>query len=492
VNLPPYPEPAREVRANPYSAPAAPEEPVQPAGVKSMPLRTWLVIIIVLVSGIGLAASSVAVSSIMREVMYSRVDEDLVNSLGGWARNDRIFDTDRASRPPTDYVVIKIFADGSSVVFNDPGTLPELDTVVVGGPPTTVPSDADVPMMWRVISHKEGEVTTVVAKTLDRERTLLVGLALIQVVISVLVLAVLALLGYYFIRRAMAPLREVERTAGEIAGGDLDRRVPQWPRETEVGQLAHALNSMLGQLQESVETARDKEEQMRRFVGDASHELRTPLTSVRGYTELYRSGATDNVDMVLTKIDDESRRMSLLVEDLLALTRAEGARLDKKRVDLLELSLSVASSARAAFPGRAVEVVNGTSCVPVVDGDPARLHQVLLNLISNGLTHGGPDAKVTVTLTREGDDVVTRVADDGRGMSPEVTSHIFERFYREDSSRSRASGGSGLGLAIVRTLVESHGGSITVDSAVGEGTTFTVRLPDQGTDHVAGSTPARR
>ncbi len=108
------------------------------------------------------------------------------------------------------------------------------------------------------------------------------------------------------------------------------------------------------------------------------------------------------------------------------------------------------------------------------------------------MTHGGPDAKVTVTLTREGDDVVTRVADDGRGMSPEVTSHIFERFYREDSSRSRASGGSGLGLAIVRTLVESHGGSITVDSAVGEGTTFTVRLPDQGTDHVTGSTPARR
>lgn len=216
---------------------------------------------------------------------------------------------------------------------------------------------------------------------------------------------------------------------------------------------------------------------MRRFVGDASHELRTPLTSVRGYTELYRSGATDDVEMVFTRIDDESRRMSLLVEDLLALTRAEGSRLDLTPVDLLELSLSVASSARAAFPGREVSVSNVTSSVPVVEGDASRLHQVLLNLISNGLTHGGPEAAVRVTLGLEDDDVLITVEDDGRGMSPETASHIFERFYREDASRSRASGGSGLGLAIVKSLVEKHGGTITVDSVEGEGSAFTVRLP---------------
>ncbi len=474
----------------PYPAyPASPEPAPEPLHAyptpqptkRAWPLRTWLVVIIVLLSGLGLAASSVAVSSIMREVMYSRVDEDLINSLGGWARSSEIFNTEASSRPPSDYVVIKLFEDGSSIVFNDPGALPRLSTVTVGGPPQTVDSapGADYTTTWRAIAHREGGVTTVVAKDLTRERTLLYGLAMVQLIISLLVLAVLALLSYYVVRQAMAPLRDVERTAGAIADGDLDRRVPAWPRTTEVGQLSHALNSMIGQLQTSVESAQSKEEQMRRFVGDASHELRTPLTSVRGYTELYRSGATDDVDMVLTRIDDESRRMSLLVEDLLALTRAEGSRLELKTVDLLELSLSVASSARAAFPGREVCVKNETSSIPVVEGDASRLHQVLLNLISNGLTHGGPDARVTIELhlDADGKDVVIEVSDDGRGMPKDVAAKVFERFYREDSSRSRASGGSGLGLAITKSLVEKHGGTITVDSEEGAGSMFTIRLP---------------
>ncbi|WP_417291730.1 sensor histidine kinase [Corynebacterium nasicanis] len=436
-------------------------------------------VIIVLLSGLGLAASSVAVSSIMREVMYSRVDEDLVNSLGGWARSSEIFNSDNTTRPPSDYVVIKLFEDGSSIVFNDPGELPRLSTVAVGGPPQTVDSapDAEFNTHWRVIAHREDGVTTVVAKDLARERTLLYGLAMVQLIISLLVLGVLALLSYYVVRQAMAPLRDVERTAGAIAAGDLDRRVPAWPRTTEVGQLAQALNTMIGRLQSAVESAQSNEEQMRRFVGDASHELRTPLTSVRGYTELYRSGATDDVEMVLTRIDDESRRMSLLVEDLLALTRAEGSRLELASVDLLELALSVASSARAAFPGRAVCVKNETSSVPVVEGDASRLHQVLLNLISNGLTHGGPDSTISVGLRLDGPDVVVEVADNGRGMSPEVAAKVFERFYRADASRSRASGGSGLGLAITKSLVEKHGGTITVTSEEGVGSVFTVRLP---------------
>ncbi|WP_042440165.1 sensor histidine kinase [Corynebacterium halotolerans] len=447
--------------------------------IRSMPLRTWLVVIIVAVSGLGLAASSVAVSSIMKEVVYSRVDDDLVASLDGWASSSAIFRANPSARPPSDYSVIKIYEDGSTIIFNDRNGPPNLSEVVIGGPPQTVGSvpGSGKTTEWRVIAEAEDGVTTVVAKELDREQNLLYRLALVQLTISALVLLVMGLLGYFFIRRAMQPLREVERTAGAIAAGDLDRRVPQWPRETEVGQLAYALNTMLARLQESVESARSKEEQMRRFVGDASHELRTPLTSVRGYTELYRSGATGDVDRVLTKINDESQRMSLLVEDLLALTRAEGSRLDKRPVDLLETSLAAASSARAAFAGRTVTVANETSSIPVVDGDPARLHQVLLNLITNGLVHGGPEASVGLTLWLDGDDVVVTVADDGRGMAPETAAHIFERFYREDSSRSRTSGGSGLGLAIAKSLVEQHGGRIRVDSVEGEGSTFTIRLP---------------
>ena len=169
--------------------------------------------------------------------------------------------------------------------------------------------------------------------------------------------------------------------------------------------------------------------------------------------------------------------MSLLVEDLLALTRAEGTRLDLRSVDLLELSLSVGSSARAAFPERGVKVVNKAQSIPVVNGDADRLHQVLLNLISNGLRHGGEDATVTLQLRRDSKDILVDVIDDGKGMSSEDAAHIFERFYRADSSRTRDTGGSGLGLAIVHSLVEQHGGSISVDSKLGHGTTFTVRLP---------------
>lgn len=445
---------------------------------RTIPLRTWLVVLIISISGLGLAVSAVGVSSIMKESVYTRIDEDLQSSLVGWASSSELFSADQSARPPSEYVVLKIFPDGQTFVFNDRGAIPDATRLVIDGQPETV-SSADKSTRdtrWRAIASVEGSVTTVVAKDLNREDQLLQRLNIGLVVISLLVLSLMAGVGYYLIRRALRPLREVERTAQAIAAGDLDRRVPQWPTNTEVGQLAHALNVMLEQVQDSVETAQMKEEQMRRFVGDASHELRTPLTSVRGYTELYRSGATQDIDRVLTKIDDESHRMSSLVEDLLALTRAEGAKLEKRPVDLLELGLGVASTARAAFPGREVKIVNDTSAVPVVRGDPGKLHQVLLNLVTNGLVHGGPDSKVTLRFTFEGDEVITAVSDNGRGMEPVVANHIFERFYRADASRSRASGGSGLGLAIVKSLVEQHRGKISVSSTLGEGTTFTVRL----------------
>lgn len=169
--------------------------------------------------------------------------------------------------------------------------------------------------------------------------------------------------------------------------------------------------------------------------------------------------------------------MSVLVEDLLSLTRAEGQQMEKRPVDVLELALSVASSMRAAWPERSISVVNNAGSVPVVEGDPTRLHQVLTNLVNNGLNHGGPDASVRIEISMEGSSVLVRVADDGVGMTADDAQHIFERFYRADTSRSRASGGSGLGLAITKSLVEGHRGAITVDSAEGEGTVFTITLP---------------
>lgn len=450
---------------------------------KAMPLRTWLMILLIIISGLGMGASSLAVSSVMRDVFYNRIDEELYAALDGWAQSSDLFESDVTKRPPTDFAVLNYYPDGSLRWFNINESTPAVDNVVIGAPPTTIGSIPTSPVdtQWRVIASVDHGVITVVAKRLDDDHAILRGLVMLQIIISSVVLLVIAVVGYWLIKRALKPLRVVEETASTIAGGDYGLRVPDWPLHTEVGRLASALNIMLTRLQESIEQAQSKEEQMRRFVGDASHELRTPLTSLRGYTELYRSGATDDPNFVFSKIDAESQRMSLLVEDLLALTRAEGSRLDMSQVDLLELAMTVSSSARAAFPGRVIDVAPKAAGIPMVKGDPSRLHQVLLNLVSNGLRHGGPEAKVCITLRDEEVDglknIVIEVSDDGKGMPPEVAAHVFERFYRSDASRTRDTGGSGLGLAITKSLVEMHGGTVTVDSTEGEGSTFSVRLP---------------
>lgn len=455
----------------------------------ALPLRVWLVIVLVAVSSMGLLGSSVAVHYAMRGVLMEQVDEELASSAAGWTQNPELYQSG-AVRPPSEFSVIAITPWGVPSFLYGEGSRPDFQSLVVDGTPQTVGSLEGTGSndSWRALGVVNDDgVIIIVGKNLSSQRQVLGGLAAVQLTISLIALAVMALIGAALIRRALQPLREVERTAQAISAGETHRRVPYWSPDTEVGQLSMAINVMLARLQESLESAkhslriaRDKESQMRRFVGDASHELRTPLTSVRGYLELYRSGATNDVDRVMDKIDAESGRMTLLVEDLLALTRAEGSRLEKRTVDLLELTLSAASSGRAAWPDRSIEVTNQTSTIPLVNGDPDRLHQVLTNLINNGLKHGGEDSQVTITLHRDSSEPgreLIDVADNGVGMDEETAAHIFERFYRADSSRYRGSGGSGLGLAIVRSLVEMHDGSIRVASKPGEGTTFRISLP---------------
>ncbi|MDY3127179.1 MAG: HAMP domain-containing sensor histidine kinase [Corynebacterium sp.] len=446
---------------------------------KAIPLRVGLVVIIVLISGLGLAGSSAVVSAIMRDVLYNRVDQDLLEAERSWARNVDFFGVDMAGAPPTEFCLIRVLPDGSLRLRNPYDSMPQVDDLIIGGAPRTVAStrDSEQPSEWRALATENNGGILIVAKNLDSEKTVLQGLAILQVLVTIVSLVLIAIAGFYAIRRALRPLRVVEKTATDIAAGEVDKRVPQWPMRTEVGQLSAALNIMLGQLQNSIEQAQEKEKQMRRFVGDASHELRTPLTSLRGYAELYRSGITNDADMVLDKIHSEAERMSLLVEDLLALTRAEGSRLELRTVDVLELALNVASTARGAFPGREIKVSNHASGIPMVQGDPSRLHQVVLNLVSNGLKHGGDNAVVVIELARDNTDVLIRVIDSGKGMSADDAAHIFERFYRTDSSRTRDTGGSGLGLAIAKSLIEQHGGTIWVESELGQGSTFTVRIP---------------
>ena len=256
-----------------------------------------------------------------------------------------------------------------------------------------------------------------------------------------------------------------------------------------MGRLSAAFNTMLSRIeaafrarQQSEAAAKASEERMRRFVADASHELRTPLTSIRGFAELYRQGAVpdpQDITRVMRRIEDQATRMGVLVEDLLMLARLDQQRpLDLEPVDLLTVASEAVQDARAVDPGRPVSLeVPDSTAPPVVLADQTRLRQVVGNLMSNAMTHTDPDTPVTVRVRTDGDFGALEVADRGPGMAEEDAAHVFERFYRADSSRARSSGGTGLGLSIAAALVTAQRGTLTVTTAPGEGATFALRVP---------------
>ena len=301
----------------------------------------------------------------------------------------------------------------------------------------------------------------------------------IELIISLAALALAALLGWVFVRRELQPLRRIATTAGAIAEGDLTQRIPDTDPRTEVGQLGLALNEMLQQVESSFTAQRQSEERLRRFVADASHELRTPLTSIRGYAELFRRGAAqrpDDLAKSMTRIESEATRMSTLVDDLLMLARLdERPKLTLERVDLNALADDAVAAARVVEPDRPIAF----TAVPglIVSADPVRLRQVLDNLLANVRVHTPKRTSCAVTIARDGSDAVVCVRDEGPGLEPELAARIFERFVRADQSRSRDAGGSGLGLAIADALISAHNGRISVDTAPGRGTAFTIRLP---------------
>jgi two-component system OmpR family sensor kinase len=361
------------------------------------------------------------------------------------------------------------------------------DSNDVGPVPVTVNSINHSDVQWRAMTVRgiRGELTTVAIDLSDVASTVR-ALMWSQVGIGVAVLLVLGIAGYAVVNRSLRPLDEVEETAAAIASGELDRRVPQRDPRTEVGRLSLALNGMLAQIQRAVasselsaEQARTSEDRMRRFITDASHELRTPLTTIRGFAELYRQGAATDIELLMNRIESESRRMGLLVEDLLLLARLDAQRpLEQHRVDLLMLASDAVHDARSIAPKRDItmEVIDGPG-TPEVLGDEARLRQILSNLVSNALQHTPESAGIAVRVGTADGTAVVEVCDEGPGMTHEDAHRVFERFYRTDSSRARASGGTGLGLSIVDSLVYAHGGTVSVITAPGRGCTFKVSMP---------------
>ncbi|WP_444916581.1 sensor histidine kinase [Microbacterium natoriense] len=306
-------------------------------------------------------------------------------------------------------------------------------------------------------------------------------------------LILLALTTAITIRVGLRPLRAVAATATRVANQPLDRgeveiteRVPASEADprTETGLVGAALNKLLDHVNTSLSARQRNEERMRQFVADASHELRTPLASIRGYSELslralsqqQGPAAIEGTTTSLERIQAQSLRMTRLVEDLLLLARLdEGRELVYGTVDLAQLALEGLSDARPTAPEHRWNIDVPDEPVVVV-GDTGRLHQVVTNLLANARTHTPAGTEITLSVTREGDEAVLRVHDDGPGIDPAVHEELFARFARGDSSRARQTGGTGLGLAIAKAIVEGHHGRIEVSSVPGD-TTFSVHLP---------------
>jgi two-component system OmpR family sensor kinase len=340
------------------------------------------------------------------------------------------------------------------------------------------------------IDPQDGVINVTGLPLADLQSTLLqVALVTGSAVLIALVIAGWA--GAFIVRGTLRPLRRVAATATRVSELRLDRgevqlaqRVPERDTDprTEVGQVGNALNQMLDHVGNALEARHASEMQVRQFVADASHELRTPLAAIRGYAELSRRSRapiSEEIAHVLGRVESEAKRMTVLVEDLLLLARLDAGRpLAHEPVDLTVLVVDAVSDAHAAGPRHYWQLDVPDAPVTVI-GDQQRLHQVLANLLANARTHTPEGTVVTVQVDSTPESAILHVIDGGPGIPDELQPHIFERFARGDSSRSRAAGSTGLGLSIVYAVVTAHGGTVSVQSAPGR-TVFTVVLPMAG------------
>lgn len=284
------------------------------------------------------------------------------------------------------------------------------------------------------------------------------------------VLIVAAIVGAFLARKALHPIEEINQAANHIVSvQDLKQRLPISHTNDEITRLTETINNMLQRLDNFFQA-------QVRLSADVSHELRTPLTAIRGNVDLLRRGAASNPDELneaLAVIDGELDRMSRIVVDLLLLSQADaGLSLRMQQVELDTIILDVYRQAQVMANG--VNIQLGHEDQALIQGDPDRLKQLLLNLVTNAIKHTPAGGKVTLSLYREPEWVRVIIADTGRGIASTDLPHIFERFYRTENN---GQAGSGLGLSIAQWIAQAHGGQITVTSELGKGSVFTLWLP---------------
>ncbi|VXA98843.1 HAMP domain-containing sensor histidine kinase [Citricoccus sp. K5] len=365
-----------------------------------------------------------------------------------------------------------------------------------------VPGTTETSRGWRVTMYRlaSGEGSLAIALPLEPVHDSVDRVTSLVVTIGLLATAGASVIAYAVTTRAFKPLLRVERTAAQIAAGDLSRRVEMGAPDTEVGRLSRSLNAMLAHIETAFRSKEQSEERMRRFIQDASHELRTPLVTIRGFSELYRHGGIsdpDDVGAAMGRIEGEAKRMGQLVEDLLTLARLDEQRpLEHRPVDLMLLAHDAVLDARVNAPDREIslEGLDGgrAGSAPTL-GDEGKIRQVVTNLVTNALRYSPAGTPLEIAVgtvdvlpgsvhadgrqVHGSRDSVIEIRDHGPGIDEQDASRVFERFYRADSSRQRETGGTGLGLAIVAAIVAQHDGTVRLEQTPGGGATMSVRMP---------------
>ena len=496
------------------------------------PLRVKLIAALLALVIAALAGITVAGAFVFRDYLHSNADQQVSSLFTQYTQHLQAFGDPNPGQPNgqcfgpyMDAFVPRGESLGTCSVGD--GSAPQIPTGNQAwlkdhsGQLVTVPGNISG-SSWRVktqqvqVAGPFGSVingTQIAGEDLGNINQTIGRLVSIDLIVGAIVVLGLAVVGVAVVRASLQPLAEIEHTAGEIAAGDLTRRVAERDPHTEVGSLGRSFNAMLAQIETafraqalSEATARQSEARMRQFAADASHELRTPLTAIKGFAEYYRQRGglavngegeltSEELDRIMNRVENEATRMGGLVEDLLLLARIDQQRpLERRPVDLLALSADAVQDARIIAPGREISLTVGRGTAFLVMGDEARLRQVVGNLMSNALNHTPDGTPIEVhvrsgtlhgwgpaTVSGPADQlipaVIFEVVDHGPGMSTDQARRVFERFYRADAARNRATGGTGLGLAIVSALVSAHGGTVFLDTAPGKGATFRVTLP---------------
>jgi signal transduction histidine kinase len=372
--------------------------------------------------------------------------------------------------------VAEIRSRDGSRLYSSPNDAPLLELREQGGP--AVQSSWLDGRSWRVGRYSDPHYELDLVADLGRiDSSLLRILVAYAIALPFTILAVVVG-GAWISRRALAPLRRVTEVAKQVSARELDRRIDDSDAPLEVQELIRVLNGMMDRLEQSFS-------QTDRFSSDASHEMRTPLTVMQGLARDDGDGVPAEDAAVLL---DETQRLIAVLESLMLLSRAQAGNLELRirRIDFSEIVEDLEEDLRALASGPDITVQSNVATGVEYEGDEGLLRQAVFNLFTNAVRHNREGGEIRLSVEKTPRAVILVVFNTGEPIPEADREHVFDRFFRGDASRSRASGGTGLGLNLAREIARAHGGELTLVSSSNSGTTFSLRLPHGGTTSITG------